>query len=83
VGVSLVSTGNGIFLKPISELLHELLHLSATEAQACSAKGEGDIRGSFVLTQCPLSSPSGCCMFFQTVLCIVLEYSSFLRSVNR
>lgn len=42
--------GNSIFLKPISELLHEFLHFPATEAQAYSAKGEDDIHGSLVLT---------------------------------
>lgn len=50
VGVSLISLWISVSLKPISELLHEFLHLPATEAQACSAKGEDDIHGSFVLT---------------------------------
>lgn len=46
----MISTLISISLKPISEHLHEFLHLPATEAQACSAKGEDDIHGSFVLT---------------------------------
>lgn len=50
VGVSLTSICISISLKPSSEHLQEFPQPPATEAQACSAKADNDIRGSFVLT---------------------------------